>query len=318
MSIILIINILVSAVLVYFTYKFFTQNKEKVEGVKADFKKMFKVILAIPLLIIISSLLFVLSGFVKDTFFLGPEPNLSGKSILFEAEGEGVQLFWRHYKENNEYTEEYLFDKPVEGILSDVLLRNDEVWFIVRYIRPITSQRNIYIYKFFENELEEISLLKDKDGGRYLLRLDDANKLWLVEREKDYEKDRIFNTTTMFFEQNYFNTSNNKLSTDTGDVPCPQSFGGFGLPCFVGYLKTDKLIRNSDNVTLFKVRELVTPLGVAMLGKRFSRLTYSKDQQYAFQFTYNAESRKSTTYLVHINSGKIMKISKGDVPVLMP
>ena len=94
-------------------------------------------------LIIATSLIFVFTQYLKDTFFLGPAPDLAGKSILFEANGDGVQLFWRHYKENNEYTDEHLFDQPIAGDLADVLIRDDGLWFIVS--EDIRTTSDIYI-----------------------------------------------------------------------------------------------------------------------------------------------------------------------------
>ena len=142
--------------------------------------------------------------------------------------------------------------------------------------------------------MKEIGFLKDKGGGRHILRLDSEVKT--VERE--YQKDRIFDTSTMVFEQNYLNTPDYSKLTVKIDTPsCSQGFGGFALSCFFGYLKTDKLIRESDDNTLFKVRELAIPMEAVTLGKRFSSgevvntyLMFSKDEQYAFLFTHNANN----------------------------
>jgi hypothetical protein len=99
--------------------------------------------------IIITSLIFVFTQYLKDTFFLGPQPDLAGKSILFEANGDGVQLFWRHYQENNEYTDEYLFDQPIIGDLADVLLRDDGLWFIIdKETKP--GYPSTYVYKYHD------------------------------------------------------------------------------------------------------------------------------------------------------------------------
>ena len=308
-------------------------------------------------IIIATSIIFVLSQYLKDAFFLGPEPDLTGKSILFEAEGEGVQLFWRHYQENNEYTEEYLFDEPIEGDLSDVLLRDDGLWFVVDE-KINEGSSDIYIYKVFENNLEEMAFFED-GGGKYILKLNNHSEvLELVKRERDYHKDRIFNTSTMIFEQNYLNIPTDiKVVSVTFSPPCTTGFI-FSGPCFFGYLKTDKLIKLkqplidveeyivdfgelesrysiSDYTVLYTIRELSVPFEMVRLGKRFigpnDPFILSKDEEYVLFSTANI-SRYTTfknyrsvvnikevhNYIVHIDSGKIMKISKGDVPVLMP
>ena len=120
---ILVIGVVLTGIPILIQYNFFS--------IKTLKHPLIKYPLILIGMIVATSIIFVLSQYLKDTFFLGPEPDLAGKSILFEAEGEGVQLFWRHYTEGNKFNEEYLFDEPIEGDLSDVLLRDDGLWFMM-------------------------------------------------------------------------------------------------------------------------------------------------------------------------------------------
>jgi hypothetical protein len=174
--------------------------------------------------------------------------------------------------------------------------------------------------------------------------------LW---QEREIPADSLFRNFGLVFEQNYLNIPDNrKLTTFSHDPACDRGFFSFGLPCFFGYLKTEKLIRvdqpfderlNTHGYSnlyggsleksgiekytiLYTTRELALPLEIVYLGKYFSQsmilstnFMFSKDEKYAFLFTANIENQKYLyTYLTHIDSGEVMKIAEGDVPVLMP
>lgn len=287
--------------------------------------------------IILTSLVFVFTQYLKDTFFLGPEPDLNGKSILFEANGAGVQLFWRHYQENNEYTDEYLFDKPILGDLSDVLLQDDGLWFIVS--EDIRTTSDIYIYKVFENKVREMAFF-NRERGSNLARISSATEIELVKKPEDLHRYGFYYSGATIFESNYMNVDNRQVTTFRGNPSCTQGFGGFRLPCFFGYLKTDELIRvdeptkeylrknilkeynEFDYTVLYKTMELALPFETVVLGKRFTNINnqfiLSNDKNYVLLPTEKLNENNNThNYVVHVDSGKIMKISEGDVPVLM-
>jgi hypothetical protein len=180
-----------------------------------------------------------------------------------------------------------------------------------------------------------------RGGGSNLARISSVTEIELVKKPKDLPGYEFYYSGATIFESNYMNADNRQVTTFRGNPSCTQGFGGFRLPCFFGYLKTDELIRldeptkeylrknilkeynEFDYTVLYKTRELALPFETVVLGKRFTNINnqfiLSNDKNYVLLPTEKLNENNSIyTYLIHIDSGEVMKIAEGDVPVLMP
>lgn len=287
---------------------------------------------------------------------LGPEPDLAGRSILFEKYGDGVQLYWRTYTTENQYTDTYINDPLIPGGLSDVILTEDEIlYFIVDRI-DLELLSPFQVFSFKDNRLSELASFSKDDArqGRLIEISSTTREVTLSPYvfEEDFNKryragDYIFSSHASFTPpQRNITIAGVTSSCETG------SFVPIEIPCLFGSYTEDDLVEltggkpNSGTYvdasalqyfshiklvhTFYSTHQLTLPLELALFGRTFERpgalrkfapVLFSEDEQYVMFTIENIAKQDSPekydNYVLDLGTKRIMKVSEGDVPLLM-